>query len=136
MLLATLQAAIAAERSAHGSNRRSAYRTTRHLLGGCRTIGIGSRALAVALHSSIGSVSARGSFDGPIPASTFAELANLPDGTMERWNRQHLLAGAGTDPVEGETYPASELIRTLLTQSPSTDDTLAPAGVLHSQYSG
>ena len=136
MLLATLQAAIAAERSAHGSDRRSAYRTTRYLLGGCRTIGIGSRALAVALQSSIGSINARGSFDGPIPAGTFAELANLPDGTVEHWSRQQLLAESGTDPVDGDTYLASELIRTLLVQRPSTDNAPAHAGVPHSQASG
>lgn len=82
-----LCAAQVAEASAHGSSRRDAFSTTRHLLAGCRAVGIPLENLADLLHVRPDSIRIRASMDGLVPAATFAALSGIGLDDITAWQR-------------------------------------------------
>lgn len=108
-LQTVLVRAVAAEKAARGSERRTAFQTTRHLLAGAQAIGVPSADLARILGVGVDSIRTRSGVDGSVPFATFARLAELDADGLERWRRR------------GYTFEnadhASALIRTFLTDA-------------------
>ncbi|WP_420367198.1 hypothetical protein [Curtobacterium sp. L1-20] len=112
-----LLAARAAENSASGPDRRDAFRTTRHLLGGCRVAGIPLEDLAALFQVRADTIRNRAYVDGLVPAATFVDLARVSLDDLTGWQRDGLLPAASTDPGYRTSYPASALITALITNA-------------------
>jgi hypothetical protein len=107
-------AASRAERTARESQRRTAFRNTRHLIAGAHANGILLSDIAAVLGVSTSTIRSRNGGDGAVSASDFARLAGLSLDTLTRWHNQGLLSHV-TAAQDGRTsYLASELIRALM----------------------
>ena len=109
-----LRAAVAAESDATGAARRSAFRTTRHLLGGCRAAGISIEYLMRELGVTDSSIRNRSSIDGLVAAETFSELAHITVDTLTEWSNRGLIPSALPNEERRTSYPASALISAFL----------------------
>lgn len=109
-----LSAAVAGETQARGTARRHAFRTTRYLLGGCRSAGLSLTLLAAVLHVQPETIRARSTTDGVIAATTFAALADVSPEVISSWHEQGLLPDASIDEQRQTGYLASALITALL----------------------
>lgn len=114
-----LRSATAAENTATGAALREAFRTTRYLLGGARTIGFTVPELSALLGVSSGALRARSDQDGLIPTATFIALAGVAVAAIEMWRQAGTLGTPSTDEFGRESYPASALLRALLTMPPA-----------------
>ncbi|QKS18849.1 hypothetical protein HUN58_02080 [Curtobacterium sp. Csp1] len=114
-----LQSATAAENTATGAALREAFRTTRYLLGGARAIGFTVPELSALLGVSSGALRARSDQDGSIPTTTFIALAGIAVTAIEMWQHAGTLGTPSLDESGRESYPASALLRALLTMPPT-----------------
>lgn len=121
VLQLVLREAFRVENLARGADRRVAFQTTRHLLGGCRALGIPVRQLAIMLDRSTSIITLRSGIDGPITAQDFARLAHLSTEVIENWTDDGLLIVNTPARSVNDSYPASHLIRALLNQPPDGD---------------
>jgi hypothetical protein len=108
---ATLRRARAAEQSAVGEQRIPAFRVTRALIAGTRSVGYTDAQVAECLGMKVSGVRARGGSDGWIAVDDFGDLADLPTETIERWAAAGVLLNAATDTTGHRYYLASELMR-------------------------
>lgn len=113
-VVAVLRRARAAEQGAAGEQRIPAFRITRSLIAGTRSAGYTNAQVAACLGMTVTGVRARGGSDGWIAAEDFAELADLPIDTIERWAETELLPHAAADAAGQRYYLASELMRALV----------------------
>lgn len=115
LLTSTLKRSFAAERSASGARRRSAFRATRNLIGAAVASGIHPADIAELNGVTAGSVRSRAaSPNGIIPPEEFAELAQISERHIRGWERDGLLPSMATDERGTTGYPARSLVRALL----------------------
>ena len=86
VVLELVRAAARFEVEARGSGRRTAFRTTRHLLAGAIAVGVSTPALAAELGVRADTVRTRAGHDGPIAAADFAALTGSPIDRIQSWN--------------------------------------------------
>ncbi|MCS5524675.1 hypothetical protein NY551_18230 [Curtobacterium flaccumfaciens pv. oortii] len=122
-VVAVLRAATAAETTATGRALREAFRTTRHLLAGARSVGISVPELAATLGVSAGALRARSDRDGDITVDTFLALSGLTMETLEAWQQDQFLSASTHDEFGRPSYAASALLRALMmTRQPPDGD--------------
>ncbi|MEN0084685.1 MAG: hypothetical protein AAGC66_07945 [Leifsonia sp.] len=126
-ILEVLLAAVAAEADARGSERRVAYRTSRHLFGGALRLGITATEIADVLGVRPHSVRARSNVDGLVDGNHFATLARIPHRELTEWQRTGLIRLEGPDNGGMHGYRASALLRAGQSRRRTGSGALAPS---------
>lgn len=108
-LVMLLRAALAAEQSARGSQRRVQNRLCRALLGAASQLGYSLRDIADAIGRSWYTLRDRAHGCEPLSAVEFATLAGVPTSTVEEW-----LSSCAHDLDDGEAHGTDVPARRLL----------------------
>ncbi|MBD8464700.1 hypothetical protein ACQ3HE_12600 [Plantibacter auratus] len=123
-----LQTAIDAEQAAIGHQRRSAFRTTRYVIGALIAAGTAPAVIAALTGTVEGSVRSRATPGGIIAPEHFALLARIPSTEIRHWADTGLLPALSTDAGGTIGYPAEDLVRALHeTRTATPDRTVIPS---------
>lgn len=112
-LCALLHASRAAEKSAVGSNRRSAFRNTRVIIGALQEMGYPTQLIAEELGITSDSARDRADVDGRLWLGDVADLTGLEEPTIRAYIDKY---GMRLDPTT-QTLSAIEVLRALVTES-------------------
>jgi len=125
-LVRLLLAALTAEQSAHGSQRRVQNRHSRALLGAATQLGYSLRDIADAIGRSWYTLRDRAHGCEPLSAVEFATLVGVPASTVEEW-----LSSCAHDLDDGEAHggdvPARRLLHVFLEHATDRVDLSAAA---------
>lgn len=117
-LCALLLAARTAEKTAVGSNRRSAFRNTRVIIGALHAMGYPTQLIAEELGITPDSARDRAEVDGRLWLGDVADLTGLEEATIRAYIEKY---GMHLDPTT-QTLGAIEVLRALVTESATNSE--------------